>query len=84
MNDSTKSLNDAGESSETPEQKKARKREANRIAVAEWHKRNPDYQKKRKAAIKAGTWPFRNAKSEANTPAPTDAAPCSSEPPGES
>lgn len=64
---------------ETPEQKKARKREANRIAVAEWHKRNPDYQKKRKAAIKAGTWPFRNAKA---TEVSTDAAPCSSEPPG--
>ena len=69
---------------ETPEQKKARKREANRIAVAEWHKRNPDYQKNRKAAIKAGTWPFRSQKAEVATPVSTDAAPCSSEPPGAS
>ena len=61
---------------ETPEQKA--KREKNRIAVRDWHKRNPDYQKKRKAAIKAGTWPFRNAKA---TEVSTDTSPCSSEPP---
>lgn len=42
-----------------------------------WHEKNPDYQRKRREAIKNGTWAFRH---KVNTSVTTDASPCSSEP----
>ena len=78
MNDSTKSLNDAGENSElTPEQRKERRK----ASIRAWQQKNPDYQRKRREAIKNGTWAFRHP---GYTQPSADAAPCSTEPPSAS
>lgn len=54
MNDSMKSLNDAGESSErktlTPEERIARQK----AAMKKWREKNPGYQKARRDEIRAG------------------------------
>lgn len=77
MTNCNQSSTDSGENSATqaplPSLSPQEKARALRKA---WEAKNPDYQKKRRDAIKAGSWAFRH---KVNTSVTHDASPCSSE-----
>lgn len=63
------------------EERASRRKESNRKSREKLLAKNPDYHRNRAKAIKEGKWQFRNA---GYAQPSTDAAPCSSEPPGAS
>lgn len=80
--DSKNCSTDSGENLATPTPPPSlSKEEKIKAQQREWHAKNPDYQKKRREAIKNGTWAFRH---KVNTSVTPDASPCSSEPPSAS